>query len=168
MSKKDIILGTLIVLGLAALILFGYFSGYTIALGLGIILGAFFLTYGLGILVYRGYTSLNLPTQAIILGILFLLLAVLLFVQPEISIFVGASFIVLPPIVAVVYFANHGFTLGEPGPLEKQRLQEKAGRAAEPGGGCLLITACPIGGILLLFLSWLFQRDAFNAFLRLF
>ena len=171
MNRTRTILFFVAILGFIGIAIFGFFTHESLYIILGVVPAAFFSVAGLGFLLLWGFRLLNTKVQAILLGAVFLLLLVVLFIQPEISIFIGFCLLLLPLIVAVMQLTGIGFTVGTPTPLqEAQRKRELAKQSDSvfEGGCCLFLAASPVAGIILLVLGWLFQREAFNGFLGLF
>jgi small-conductance mechanosensitive channel len=168
MNRSRIISSVIIVLGLIGIFLFGFIMHNNFALGLGAVIAAFIAAFGLGILLYRGFQLLSFKIQAILLGAVYLVLVVLLFVQPEIPIFIGFCLLLLPLILALVKLSHIGTTLESPDAPRDPRPDTYKVADMDVSTGCILTAASFIGGIVLLLLGWLFQRGAFTGFLGVF
>ena len=129
-----VVLVSLLVLGL------GLFSKQGMFVALGVVILSTIVVIGGIALLRRAIRDLDPLVARIIYASIYLVLVILVIVQPVISIMAGIVMIVGPMFVFLV---------------------ELRARSIEIGEGCLPVVLSIVGGLVLLLLSWLFERETF-------
>lgn len=140
MSKSKKVLLALAVLVSLLLIGLGIYQKQDMFFFLGVLILSLLIIMGSLVFLMRILRKLSPRTIAIVIISIFLVLVVLIIISPEIPMLIGIAATVAP---TVIYMIAH------------------RARDVEGEEGCSIVVLTTAGGLILLALLWLFQRDFF-------